>query len=167
MEEGLVLDGTIAQNDAQRAQMWQVREGQSEAMTRTGSVWRSDVAVATDRIPELILRCAEILPRVRPGIVLFPFGHLGDGNLHVNVLAKAPDRLGPEDRTRLQDALFDIVAAMDGSFSAEHGIGRWKRGALDRLKDPVERLLMARLKRALDPDGILNPGVITDPELAP
>jgi len=167
MEQGLVLDGTIAQNDAQRAQMWQVREGQSEAMTRTGSVWRSDVAVATDRIPELIERCEAILPRVRPGIVLFPFGHLGDGNLHVNVLARAPDRLGPEDRTRLQDALFDIVAAMDGSFSAEHGIGRWKRGALDRLKDPVERLLMARLKRALDPDGILNPGVITDPELVP
>ena len=163
MEQGLVEDGTIAQNETQRAKMWQVREGQSEAMTRMGAVWRSDVAVATDRIPELIERCAEILPAVRPGIVLFPFGHLGDGNLHVNVLAPAPDGLSLDDRTRLQDALFDVVAAMGGSFSAEHGIGRWKKAALDRLKDPVELALMARLKTALDPENILNPGVITAP----
>jgi FAD/FMN-containing dehydrogenase len=163
MAAGLVLDGTIAQNDTQRAVMWKLREGQSEAMTRKGSVWRSDVAVATDRIPELVRRCAELLPEVRPGIVVFPFGHLGDGNLHVNVLAPSPDRLSAEDRTRIQDALFGLVAAMGGSFSAEHGIGRWKRAALERLKDPVERLLMAKLKGAFDPQNILNPGVIAEP----
>lgn len=167
MEQGLVLDGTIAQNDAQRTVMWKLREGQSEAMTRKGAVWRSDVAVATDRIPELVRRCGEMLPKVRPGIVAFPFGHLGDGNLHVNVMAPTPDRLTAADRARLQDAVFRIVAEMGGSFSAEHGIGRWKRAALDELKDPVERSLMAKLKAALDPANILNPGVIAEPEAGP
>ena len=114
MEAGLVRDGTIARNNAQRAVMWKLREGQSEAMTRKGSVWRSDVAVATDRIPELVQRCDEVLPKVRPGIVVFPFGHLGDGNLHVNVLAPSPDRLSAGDRARIQDALFQVVAEMGG-----------------------------------------------------
>ena len=163
METGLVQDGAIAQNDAQRQAMWQIREGQSEAMTRLGAVWRSDVAVAIDRIPELIDRCALALPARKPGIVVFPFGHLGDGNLHVNVLAPAPDSLSPDDRASLQDALFDIVADMGGSFSAEHGIGRWKKPSLDRLKDPAELALMASLKTALDPLNILNPGVIAAP----
>ncbi|HEX2525086.1 MAG TPA: FAD-binding oxidoreductase [Geminicoccus sp.] len=167
MAAELVVDGTIAQNDAQRAVMWKLREGQSEAMTRKGSVWRSDVAVATWQIPELIRRCDEVLPKVRPGIVVFPFGHLGDGNLHVNVLAPAPDRLTAEDRARIQDALFEVVASMGGSFSAEHGIGRWKRPALERLKDPVELALMAKMKGALDPMNLLNPGVITGPAPLP
>jgi FAD/FMN-containing dehydrogenase len=166
MAGDLVRDGTIAQNDLQRAAMWQLREGQSEAMSRKGSVWRSDVAVATERIPELIRRCDEVLPAVRPGIVIFPFGHLGDGNLHVNVLAAAPDRLSTDDRARIQDGLFQVVAAMGGSFSAEHGIGRWKRLALETFKDPVELALMAKLKGALDPMNILNPGVIAEPRRA-
>jgi FAD/FMN-containing dehydrogenase len=83
------------------------------------------------------------------------------------VLAPSPDRLSPEDRTRIQDALFEVVADMGGSFSAEHGIGRWKRPALERYKDPVERLLMAKLKGVFDPSNILNPGVIAEPEHRP
>ena len=167
-EQGLAVDGTIAQNEAQRLAMWRVREQQSEAMTRShGPVWRADVSVPIDRVPELIAACERIVPTIREDIVLFPFGHVGDGNLHVNATAAAPSALTPDDRQRLQDAVFEIVASLDGSFSAEHGVGRWKRQALGRYKDPAELALMRQLKRTLDPQGLLNPGVIFEPEATP
>ncbi len=159
-ETGLVRDGTIAQNEAQRTAMWLIREGQSEATTRIGHVQRSDISVAIADLPGLIARAETHFKELAPDVRLFPFGHVGDGNLHFNFLIPR-DREGvAELRALLNEHLMALVAEFGGSFSAEHGIGRLKRGELERCKDPLELELMRRLKAALDPAGILNPGVI-------
>jgi FAD/FMN-containing dehydrogenase len=159
-DAGLVQDGTIAQNEAQRTAMWLIREGQSEATTKVGHVQRSDISVAIADLPALIARAEAHFGKLAPDVQLFPFGHVGDGNLHFNFLIPR-DREGvPELRSLLNEHLMMLVAEFGGSFSAEHGIGRLKRGELERRKDPLELELMRRLKATLDPTGILNPGVI-------
>jgi FAD/FMN-containing dehydrogenase len=97
-----------------------------------------------------------------PGVRIMPFGHLGDGNIHYNLLQ--PEQMSPDDfRTRtgeVQRLVFDVVAALGGSISAEHGIGRLKRAELAARKSPLELELMRALKTMLDPKGILNPGAV-------
>jgi FAD/FMN-containing dehydrogenase len=162
IEADLVLDGTLAQSEAQRQMLWAIRERQSEAMAPEGMVVRNDVSVPLDRIPLLLARAKELFERTIPGVRVLPFGHIGDGNLHYNLLQPP----GMERAAFLamkygiQEGLCDIVAELGGSISAEHGIGRLKQGELARRKDPLELLLMREIKQALDPSGILNPGVI-------
>ena len=159
-EAGLVRDGTIAQSEAQRAAMWLIREGQSEATTRIGHVLRSDISVAIADLPGLIQRAEAHFQKLVPDVRLFPFGHVGDGNLHFNFLIPRERPGLAELKTLLNEHLMTLVAEFGGSFSAEHGIGRLKRAELERRKDPLELELMRRLKTALDPAHILNPGVI-------
>lgn len=155
---GLVRDGTRAESEAQRANMWRIREGQSEATRHMGYIVRTDVTVPIGRIPELVERMAAWVAASVPEVTLIPFGHVGDGNLHFNFVTP-PDRVD-ELRPQLLERLYDEVTALAGSISAEHGIGRIKREALWRRRSALDRELMARIKRALDPEGILNPGVI-------
>lgn len=159
-ERSLVLDGTIAQNDAQRANMWRIREGQSEATRHIGHIIRSDISVRVADLPDLIEKAAAHYARSAPGVVLIPFGHVGDGNLHFNLIAPPDTGNLDELRAKLLDDLGELVAAMDGSFSAEHGIGRAKCGELKKRKSAVELEMMRKLKSMLDPKNILNPGVI-------
>jgi FAD/FMN-containing dehydrogenase len=158
LERGLVADGTIAGSEAQRATMWRIREGQSEATRELGYILRTDVTVPVSQVPVLIGRLADRLPALAPEVIPLPFGHVGDGNLHVNLIVPPGDleRLRP----RLLALVYDEVEGLAGSISAEHGIGRTKVAELARRKAPVELALMRALKRALDPQGILNPGVI-------
>lgn len=161
VEMGLVRDGTVAESEAQRANMWRIREGQSEATRHMGFIVRSDVTVPIARIPELVERMQAWTAAHEPEVTLIPFGHVGDGNLHFNFIVPSERvaELGP----LLLERLYDEVTELEGSISAEHGIGRLKRAALAARKAPLELELMGRLKAALDPAGILNPGVVLAP----
>ena len=161
--DNLVLDAVIAQSEAQRQALWALRENQTDAMAQAGTVLRHDVAVPVSRVPDLIERGQAMLEAWLPGIRIMPFGHVGDGNIHYNLLP--PEGMSGEEFRALagevQERVFDLVEALGGSISAEHGIGRLKRAELVRRKAPLELALMRKLKAALDPKGILNPGAVT------
>jgi FAD/FMN-containing dehydrogenase len=162
MARGLVADGVIAASEAQRQALWALRENPTEAMAHEGLVLRHDVAVPVSRVPDLIEEGAVALARAVQGVRILPFGHIGDGNMHYNLLQ--PEDMAAEDFRRrageVQGLVFDLVSALGGSISAEHGIGRLKRAELARRKSAVELGLMRELKRLLDPKGILNPGAV-------
>ena len=156
-EAGLVQDGSVAMSEAQRTAFWRIREEQGEATRRLGAVIRSDVAVPLQALPDLVGRVVAAVRAIDERLIPIPFGHVGDGNLHANVIAP-PDTEG--HRPRILAAIEDVVLALGGTISAEHGIGRAKRAGLLRQKDPLEIEMMRRLKAMLDPQGILNPGVL-------
>jgi FAD/FMN-containing dehydrogenase len=157
-EEGLCEDGTIAESETQRLNMWRIREGQSEAARKIGVVVRNDVAVSIEKLPRL-LRAMEQWTKAQNSDVLFmPFGHVGDGNLHCNCLV-SPDVV-EEIEPPLLEALYDEATQLGGSISAEHGIGRLKSDSMAKRKSEVERRLARSIKRLLDPSSVLNPGVI-------
>jgi FAD/FMN-containing dehydrogenase len=158
---GLCVDGAIADSEAQRRMMWRIREGQTEAAMQIGDVVRSDVAVAVADIPELVTRVYAWLPARAPFATLLPFGHVGDGNLHMNFAV--PRDTPPEAKSALLEALFEEVDRLGGSISAEHGVGRLKRDAIARRKSPAALAVMRSLKQVLDPATILNPGVVLSP----
>ncbi len=162
LARGLIADGVIAKNEAERRALWALRENPTEAMAREGLVLRHDVAVPVARVPDLIEDAAAALGAILPGIRIMPFGHLGDGNVHYNLLQ--PAAMAAEDfRARageVQGLVFDVVVGLGGSISAEHGIGRLKRTELAARKSALELELMRKLKAALDPKGILNPGAV-------
>ena len=159
-DAGLAADGTRAQSESQRAMLWQIRDGISEGLRHQGKIARNDIAVPISAVPALLERGRALLDEAFPATTLAAFGHLGDGNLHFNVLLPAATADLAAQRDAIQHAVFDLVQELGGSISAEHGIGRLKRAELHARKDPLELELMARLKEALDPAGILNPGVI-------
>jgi FAD/FMN-containing dehydrogenase len=131
-------------------------------MAHEGVVLRHDIAVPVSRVPDLIERAGAELERAVPGVRIMPFGHVGDGNIHYNLLQPA-DMTGEAfyaRRDEVQRLVFDVVEALGGSISAEHGIGRLKRAELARRKPALELTLMRQLKATLDPKGILNPGAV-------
>jgi FAD/FMN-containing dehydrogenase len=162
LEDGLVEDAVIAESGAQRAALWRLREEHSEAQKRAGVSVKNDVSVPVSKVPELIRRAGEACERLVPGIRYVPFGHLGDGNIHVNLVQpEGADGAGFLARDHeLMDAVNDIVRELDGSFSAEHGIGRLKPYLMPEWRGGAELDLMRRIKAALDPVGILNPGKV-------
>ncbi|QUS35135.1 FAD-binding oxidoreductase [Falsirhodobacter algicola] len=159
-ERGLVEDGVLAQSEAQRQDIWTLRESIPEANRRIGAIASHDVALPLSHVATFIEEAAAAL---RPfGIRINCFGHLGDGNLHFNVFPAAGRVRGDyadaaADITRI---VHDLVAAHEGSFSAEHGVGRLKVADLERYGDPVKLAAMRAIKAALDPHGILNPGAV-------
>ncbi|GAA6118537.1 FAD-binding oxidoreductase [Acidovorax sp. FG27] len=165
-EDGLVSDAAIAESLQQSEALWRLRdEALGEAQRRDGRNIKHDVSVPISRIPEFLSATASALQARFPGVRPVAFGHLGDGNLHYNVshpLGGTPaDLFAHEDA--IHDVVHDSVHAHGGSISAEHGIGQTKRDVLPRYKSPVELDLMRRLKAALDPLGLLNPGKVLAP----
>jgi FAD/FMN-containing dehydrogenase len=165
LEAGLVSDAVIAESEAQRARLWRLREEHSESQKLAGASVKNDVSVPVSRVPELIRRATEACERLFPGIRVVPFGHLGDGNIHLNLVQ--PEGADPVAfLTRDHDlmaAVNAVVRALDGSFSAEHGVGRLKPYLMPEWRGGAELDVMRRLKAALDPDGILNPGKVLPP----
>jgi len=162
VEAGTVVDATVARSAAQSAALWALRENISEGQRREGPNIKHDIALPVSAIPRFLRDAEAALSRALPGLRFVVFGHLGDGNLHYNLSAPegtaASAFMGNEDVANR--IVYDLVAAAGGSISAEHGIGQLKRGELRRYKPAVEIELMARVKAAFDPEGIMNPGKV-------
>ncbi|HEY3515593.1 MAG TPA: FAD-linked oxidase C-terminal domain-containing protein, partial [Gammaproteobacteria bacterium] len=160
LEAGEIVDGTIAESEAQRRALWLLRERVPEAERRDGGSLKHDVSVRIGRIPEFIARAEPALARIAPHRLSI-YGHIGDGNLHFNVLPPAGQDIGAfraERAGELSTCVHDLAASLGGSFSAEHGVGILKVGELARYESPAALALMRTLKAALDPRGIMNPG---------
>ncbi len=162
LERGGVLDAVLAQSDRERNALWRLRESVPEAQRRDGASLKHDISVPIGRLPEFVRQGAEWVREHVPDGRLVAYGHVGDGNLHFN-LNQAPGTDAAAFLSRAQTvmrAIHDLVQAFGGSFSAEHGIGRLKVAELERYGSAVELDLMRAIKRALDPNGILNPGKV-------
>ena len=162
LEDGLVADAVIAQNAAQAAAFWAVRETIPEANRRIGAVSNHDISLPVARLPAFIEEGEAAMAAFDPSLRVNCFGHLGDGNLHYNVFAAAgrQRRDHEHQRSAIKRILHDLVDTMGGSVSAEHGIGRLKRDDLARYGDPGKLAAMRAIKAALDPHGIMNPGAV-------
>jgi FAD/FMN-containing dehydrogenase len=162
MEAGLVVDGVIAASAAQAGELWRIRDGMTEAQGYEGGSIKHDVSVPVSRVADFIIEASAAVSRAIPGIRPVPFGHVGDGNIHFNLSQPVgADRAGYLARwEEMNRIVHDIVAARNGSISAEHGIGRMKVEELTHYKSKVELDLMRKIKAALDPQGIMNPGKV-------
>ena len=161
-EEGLITDAAIAQNDAQRAAFWRLREEHSAALKPEGGGWKHDVSVPISRIADFIDEATAAVDRFHPGARVSVFGHVGDGNLHYDILPGVGEDV-PAFIARWKDGsrvVHDVVARYDGSISAEHGLGRLKSEEVRRYKTPLEIETMAAIRRAIDPQRIMNPAVL-------
>ncbi|MCB1882435.1 MAG: FAD-binding oxidoreductase [Geminicoccaceae bacterium] len=158
-EAGLVQDGSVAASGAQRAAFWRLREEMPEGQRLEGPQLKHDVAVPVSRLADFVARADAAVAGVLPAVRVNAFGHLGDGNVHYNL--SPPEGLDFAGReAALADAVHETVVALEGTVSAEHGLGQAKVTLADRLRPAVERDLMRRLKTALDPEGIMNPGKV-------
>jgi FAD/FMN-containing dehydrogenase len=159
---GAIKDAMPATSLAQSQAMWKLRESVPEAQRRHGASIKHDVSVPVSAIPTLIDKGTALALKLAPEGEVVSYGHAGDGNLHFNLSQKlGADTASFVARTHaLEQAMFDLVESLGGSISAEHGIGRLKAAEFARRADPVELEVMHKLKRALDPKGILNPGKV-------
>ncbi|WP_282181340.1 FAD-binding oxidoreductase [Aliiroseovarius marinus] len=161
----LVSDGVIAQSQSQRAALWKLREEIPLANKAVGAINSHDISLPLSDIPAFLTRADDALATLGPFRVN-AFGHLGDGNLHYNVFPPAGEDKAAylSQRDAIRAAVYDLVAEHDGSFSAEHGVGRLKTDVLARYADPARLAAMRAIKQTLDPNGIMNPGVFFPPD---
>ncbi|MGE3334458.1 MAG: FAD-binding oxidoreductase [Rhodospirillaceae bacterium] len=162
--EEIITDAVIAESLEQRNNLWRIRESLPEAQKHEGGSIKHDVAVPVSLVPQFIAQGVELIAKHFPGARPVPFGHLGDGNIHFNISQptgadKAAYLAQWGDMNRV---VHDLVVSMNGSISAEHGIGRLKVDEMKHYKDPVELDLMRRLKHAIDPQNLMNPGKVVD-----
>jgi FAD/FMN-containing dehydrogenase len=148
-----VQDGTLASSERQAADLWALRENITMAEAVAGPSLKHDISVPISSLPQFVARfevaLREIDPAARPNL----FGHVGDGNLHANVIGFHPDKAG-----QIARAIHDLAWGLGGSITAEHGLGQYRLSEFERLAPPEEQAMLRRLKAALDPEGCLNPG---------
>ena len=165
LESGLVIDAVLAASSAQARRFWAIREGLVEGQAKRGYHVRTDLSVKISDIPALIERARHFVADDHPGWIPLAYGHAGDGNIHFNVLppldlSAADARIrGPE----ITAGLYEIAVGLGGSISAEHGIGRSRRQEFWAGLSPAHRRMVAALKTALDPKGLMNPGCLLPP----
>lgn len=157
-DAGEVRDAAVAGDTAGRARLWRVREAHTEAISAAGVPVKLDLAVAPGRLAELDAALPGVVERAAPGARLIVFGHVGDGNLHVNVLDVDAAHV-----ERLEAALLRLAVDLGGTISAEHGVGTHKAAHVGLVRDPADLAAMRAIKRALDPRGLLNPGAVLPP----
>ena len=153
LDTKLAVNAVVAKSDAEAKTLWRIRETVPEAQFTNV---KHDISVAVSKVPEFIERAGAALEAAFPQVPIYCFGHVGDGNLHYNVgdaalLARSAD---------VNRIVYDLVAALGGSISAEHGLGQLKREEIRRHKNPLELAMMRSVKRALDPQGLMNPGKV-------
>jgi FAD/FMN-containing dehydrogenase len=153
LDTGLAANAVVAKNDSESRALWSIRHAVPEAQFANV---KHDISVAISKVPEFIERASAALKSAFPGAPIYCFGHVGDGNLHYNV----GDAALLTRRGEVNRIVYDVVAALEGSISAEHGLGQLKREEITRHKDPLELELMRAVKRALDPQGLMNPGKV-------
>ena len=162
LEAGLIEDAVVAQTEAQAKALWAIRENQSPAQKPEGATWKHDVSVPVSQVAEFLARATAAMQAFAPGARIAAFGHVGDGNIHYDVLR--PDGGSDAEHAARRDAgsriVHDIVHELGGSISAEHGLGAMKTAEALRYKSPVEVEAMRAIRRALDPKRIMNPRVL-------
>jgi FAD/FMN-containing dehydrogenase len=176
IEKEVAQDAIVAQSIAQSRALWHLRESITLGAAEDGAQVKLDIALPLSKLAEFIQQMGHELLTAFPGVRLHNFGHFGDGNLHYNIgapLGLAANQ-SPENRKSIyldyiernelciRRMVHDRVMAMNGSISAEHGLGQLRKGEAARLKSPIELQLMKSIKQALDPKGILNPGKVID-----
>ncbi len=163
LEQGWVLDGVQAASEAQAAQLWRLREGITEALARYRP-YKNDISVRISALPVFLAKARTLLDEAYPQFEVVWFGHIGDGNLHINVLQ--PDGVSDGEFmaqcAKVTAVLADLLQQVGGSISAEHGIGLVKKDYLESTRTAAEITLMRGIRAVMDPKGILNPGKIFD-----
>lgn len=163
MEQGWVEDAVISQSLAQAKSLWRLREDISETIARW-TPYKNDISTTVSQVPEFLSRVDDIVARRYPDLDVIWFGHIGDGNLHLNIL-KPDDLPMAEFQTRcktVSEEIFAVIEALGGSVSAEHGVGLLKKPFLEHSRSAAEIELMRGVKTVFDPDGIMNPGKVFD-----
>lgn len=162
-EAGWVLDGTASQSKAQAAGLWRLRDDISESLSRW-SPYKNDLSVRVSVVPEFLEAVGRVVAERYPDLEVVWYGHIGDGNVHLNVLK--PDALGVDAfKARcagVSEAIFEQVRGHAGSVSAEHGVGLLKKPFLSYTRGEAEVALMRKVKRVFDPNGVMNPGKVFD-----
>ena len=162
LDAGEIADAAVAQDETQARAFWALREGQSAAQKPEGAAWKHDVAVPVSAVPRFLEQATAAALAVAPGSRVVAFGHVGDGNIHYDVLR--PEGGGDDAHDALRDrgaaAVHDVVHALGGSISAEHGLGTMKSVEALRYKDPAQVAAMRAIRAALDPGRIMNPRVL-------
>jgi len=162
-ENGWIVDGVMSQSEQQAASLWQLREGISESLAPF-TPYKNDLSVLTSRVPEFLEAVDAIVSREYPAFEVVWFGHIGDGNLHLNIL-KPSDMTVEEFVDTCKEAsaqIFDVIQRLGGSVSAEHGVGLLKKHALHYTRTPQEIELMKQIKTLFDPNRLMNPGKLID-----
>jgi FAD/FMN-containing dehydrogenase len=162
MEDGIVLDAVLAESGQQAADFWRIRETIPEAQKFEGASSKHDISVPVSGVADFLIEATADIRRLIPGVRPCAFGHVGDGNIHFNF--SRPLDMTDDDfkamEPEIHKTVYDRTVAMGGSISAEHGIGRLRRGELETYKSPVALDVMRAIKATLDPNGIMNPGKV-------
>ena len=161
-EDELVSDAIIAKNDTESERLWRMRHSISEAQKPEGAGLKHDISVPIGRIAEFLAAGDELLASAMPAARLVAFGHVGDGNLHYDVAPPSggDDGAFAREGLALTESIYELVASMGGSFSAEHGVGVFKKAYLEKYRGGAELELMRSMKQVLDPRNTLNPGKV-------
>lgn len=159
LEQGWVVDGVISQSETQAANLWRLREGISETIAQW-TPYKNDISVVVSKVPPFLRDIDEVVTREYPDFEIIWFGHIGDGNLHLNILK--PDALAKEEFfercNKVSTWVMEIVEKYDGSVSAEHGVGLTKKAYLGYTRSAAEIEYMKALKQVFDPNNVVNPG---------
>ncbi|UXD86240.1 FAD-binding oxidoreductase [Thalassolituus hydrocarboniclasticus] len=163
VENGWVVDGVISQSETQAANLWRLREDISETISEW-TPYKNDISVVVSKVPPFLNDIDEIVTREYPDFEIIWFGHIGDGNLHLNILK--PDALAKEEFfercAKVSKWVFEIVQKYDGSVSAEHGVGMTKKPYLEYTRSAAELAYMKAVKAVFDPNNVMNPGKLVD-----
>ena len=163
LEQGWVVDGTISQNSAQAGDLWRLREDISETIAKF-SPYKNDISVKVSKVPGFLKEADALVTKAYPEFEIIWFGHIGDGNIHLNILK--PEQLEiekfNENCGEVSEHLFELVKKHGGSISAEHGIGLLKKPFLHYSCSPAEVEYMKAIKRVFDPHNIMNPGKLIE-----
>ena len=162
LESGLIADAVVAQTVTQAKALWSLRENQSPGQKPEGATWKHDVSVPVSQVATFIDRASEAMLSFAPGCRITAFGHVGDGNIHYDVIRPdgGEDAVHSAKREAGSRIVHDIVADLGGSISAEHGLGTMKTDEARRYKSPVEIAALTAIRQSLDPQRIMNPRVL-------